>query len=167
MSIDEGLIESSRLTLYRAQEALGVLLVADGPVDAADEPVFEIPPDASAAASAPAASGFVRTDLEAVCCRAGCCGTRAGATQSRTTFRCSQAVFQPQTNYPSQFFTPANSWRFLLQVTVPIFDSGQRAGQKLERQSALDVSRVTLTQRHDRHRVGGPHRPRSDCQRRA
>ena len=30
MSIDEGLVESARLALYRAQEALGVLLVADG-----------------------------------------------------------------------------------------------------------------------------------------
>src|SRR5438034_1294182 len=40
-SIDEGLVESARLALYRAQEALGVLLGADGPIDATDEPPFE------------------------------------------------------------------------------------------------------------------------------
>src|SRR5581483_9380674 len=39
VSADETLLESARLALYRAQEALGVLVVADGPVDAADEPV--------------------------------------------------------------------------------------------------------------------------------
>ena len=37
--------------MYRAQEALGVLLVADGPVDAIDEPAFALPPDAAALAS--------------------------------------------------------------------------------------------------------------------
>ena len=40
LSIDEGLVEAAQLALYRAQEALGVLLVADGPVDATDEPIF-------------------------------------------------------------------------------------------------------------------------------
>src|SRR5205814_4309637 len=33
-SNDERLVEAARLALYRAQEALGVLIVADGPVDA-------------------------------------------------------------------------------------------------------------------------------------
>ena len=42
-SIDDGLVEVARLSLYRAQEALGVLVVADGPVDAMDEPAFDLP----------------------------------------------------------------------------------------------------------------------------
>jgi len=54
------------------------------------------------------------------------------------------AIFLPQTTYPSQFFVPANSWRFLLQSSVPIFDSGQRAALKLQRQSALDLASATL-----------------------
>ena len=45
VSTDDVLVEAALLALYRAQEALGVLLVADGPVDAADEPSFELPPD--------------------------------------------------------------------------------------------------------------------------
>src|SRR5260370_223859 len=43
VSIDEGLVEAARLGLYRAQEALGVLIAADGPADAADEPTFAVP----------------------------------------------------------------------------------------------------------------------------
>src|SRR5712691_7653241 len=58
VSLDEGLVESSRLALYRAQEALGVLLVADGPVDATDEPLFAVPDDAP-----PLQAGPWRTDL--------------------------------------------------------------------------------------------------------
>src|SRR5438552_7914350 len=52
-SADEGRVEAARLALYRAQEALGVLLVADGPVDAIDEPTFDTLPDVG--------SGFSRT----------------------------------------------------------------------------------------------------------
>src|SRR5262249_18811802 len=33
-STDEGLLETSRLALYRAQEGLGALIAADGPADA-------------------------------------------------------------------------------------------------------------------------------------
>jgi len=40
VSADEGLVEVSRLALYRAQEALGALIAVDGPVDAIDEPDF-------------------------------------------------------------------------------------------------------------------------------
>ena len=42
-STDEVLLEAALLGLRRAQEALGVILVVDGPVDAVAEPVFELP----------------------------------------------------------------------------------------------------------------------------
>ncbi len=42
LAVDEVLLEASLLALRRAQEALGVLLAADAPVDAAAEPAFEI-----------------------------------------------------------------------------------------------------------------------------
>jgi outer membrane protein TolC len=51
-SLNETQVEGARLLLYRAQEALGVLLVADGPVDAMDEPTFATPEEAAAIASA-------------------------------------------------------------------------------------------------------------------
>ena len=49
LSTDEVFLESARLALRRAQEALGVLVATDGPVDAAGEPALEVvaPPDDS------------------------------------------------------------------------------------------------------------------------
>ena len=136
-SIDEGLVEVARLSLYRAQEALGVLIVADGPVDALNEPAFDLPPDTAGPLTA------FRTDLKLF----------AGQEQAAEhVFRDSSkdwwpsldAIFQPSTTYPSQFFLPSNSWRLLLQANVPIFDSGQRAGAKLLRQADVEERRATL-----------------------
>ncbi len=42
LAVDEVLLEAALLALRRAQEALGVLVAADAPVDAAAEPAFEI-----------------------------------------------------------------------------------------------------------------------------
>jgi outer membrane protein TolC len=222
VSLDEGLVESSRLALYRAQEALGVLLVADGPVDVSDEPLFAIPPDVDAAfvgsperlallgpggargfqpsdpgsperlallgpdgargfpasarlessselrglaetpeaqrrqpsdagsperlalqsaAQAPPLLG--RTDLKLFATEQQA-AERALSDSSKDRLPYLEGVFQPSTTYPSQFFLPQNSWRFLMQLSVPLFDSGQREGQRLERQSAVDVSRATF-----------------------
>jgi outer membrane protein TolC len=47
MSTEQTRLEAVRLALLRAQEALGVLVVEDGPVDAASDPVFEEPPPAT------------------------------------------------------------------------------------------------------------------------
>ena len=41
MSAEESRLEGARLALRTAQEALGVIVVADGPVDAGGEPVFD------------------------------------------------------------------------------------------------------------------------------
>jgi outer membrane protein TolC len=51
--------------------------------------------------------------------------------------------FQPSSTYPSQFFIPQNSWRFITQLTVPIYDSGQRQGLKVQRQASVDESRAS------------------------
>jgi outer membrane protein TolC len=148
LSIDEGLVESARLALYRAQEALGVLLVADGPVDAIDEPAFETPPDVGSGFSRTAVADDAllqfRPDLKLFAAQQQA-AERVVNDSSKDYLPYLEGVFQPQSTYPSQFFTPANSWRFLLQMSVPLFDSGQRKGQKLERQAAFDITRATLT----------------------
>ena len=43
LAATEALLEVLRLNVARAQEALGVLLAANGPVDVSGEPAFEIP----------------------------------------------------------------------------------------------------------------------------
>jgi outer membrane protein TolC len=136
-SIDDGLVEVARLSLYRAQEALGVLIVADGPVDAVDEPAFDLPPDTTGALTA------FRTDLKLFAGQEQA-ADRIFRDSSKDWWPTLDAIFQPSTTYPSQFFLPGNSWRLLLQANVPIFDSGQRAGTKLERQADVEERRATL-----------------------
>ncbi|HEV8209017.1 MAG TPA: TolC family protein [Vicinamibacterales bacterium] len=138
VSLDEGLIESARLALYRAQEALGVLLVADGPVDAGDEPAFAIPADLP-----PLQAGPWRTDLKLFATQQRA-AERVLGDSSKDRLPYFEAVFQPSTTYPAQFFLPQNSWRLLTQLSIPIFDSGQRQALRLERQAAVDESRATF-----------------------
>ena len=135
---DEALVETARLALYRAQEALGVLVVADGPVDAADEPTFDVPN-----ATTNVAAGLNRTDLRLFAAEQQA-ATRVVRDSTKDYFPSLDAIFLPQTTYPAQFFVPANSWRFLLQANVPIFDSGQRASVKIQRQAALQEATATL-----------------------
>jgi outer membrane protein TolC len=163
----DGVVESARLALYRAQEALGVLIVADGPVDAAEEPTFDIAPDAAissagtgappAGASAvevgvlpagsgqsPLVSGLGRTDLRLFAAQQQA-AERALNDSRKEYWPLLEGIFQPASTYPSQFFSPSNSWRLLFQVAMPIYDSGQRAAQRLDRQALVDISRATLS----------------------
>ncbi|RPJ56300.1 MAG: hypothetical protein EHM24_30560, partial [Acidobacteria bacterium] len=57
MSSDEARVEEARLAVRRAQEALGVLVAADMPLDAAEEPAFDVAGEigVSAASADPAA----------------------------------------------------------------------------------------------------------------
>jgi outer membrane protein TolC len=153
LSLDEGLVESARLALYRAQEALGVLVVADGPVDAAEEPLLAIPPDVvplvvNSSPDSPGAQGvnpfLARTDLRLFAAEQQA-AERAFRDASKDRYPFLEAVFQPSSTYPAQFFLPQNSWRLLMQLSVPLFDSGQRQGVKLERQAAVAVSRASFT----------------------
>jgi outer membrane protein TolC len=143
-SVDEGLVETARLALYRAQEALGVLIAADGPADAGDEPDFS-------AAASDAASGTVppllaRTDLRLFASQQHA-AERVLRDSSKDWVPTLNALFQPSSTYPAQFFLPQNSWRFLLQSNVPIFDSGQRAGVRVQRQADVDQARALFTER--------------------
>jgi outer membrane protein TolC len=145
LSLDEGLVESARLSLYRAQEALGVLVVADAPVDAIDEPLFAIPPDI--ATMAPGGIDLRvapwRTDLKLFAAQQQA-AERVLSDSGKDRLPYLEGVFQPSTTYPAQFFLPQNSWRLLFQLSVPLLDSGQRQGQRLERQAAVDMSRATF-----------------------
>jgi outer membrane protein TolC len=147
VSTDEGLVESARLALYRAQEALGVLLVADGPIDAGEEPAFVLPPDAelsspSGGIAAPAILLQFRTDLKLFATEAQA-SERLLRDSAKDYWPYLEGIVQPQSTQPAQFFVPSNSTRFLLQMSVPLFDSGQRRGAKGEREAALNVAKAT------------------------
>jgi outer membrane protein TolC len=147
-STNDALVEASELAVYRAQEALGVLLVADGAVDVVDEPAFDLPPDADEVANQP--NNFAadllafRSDLKLFSGQVQA-ADRVVRDSSRDWWPTLDAVFLPQSIGPSGAFVNPNSWRFLLQSSIPIFDSGQRASLKVQRQSALDVAQANLT----------------------
>jgi outer membrane protein TolC len=140
-SINDGIVEVARLAVYRAQEALGVLVVQDGPVDAADEPTFDVPADTES--PTPAGALMLRSDLKLFAAREQS-AERIVRDSSKDWWPTVNALFQPSTVYPSQFFLPQNSWRLLLQSTVPIFDSGHRAATKALRQADVEQAKAVL-----------------------
>jgi outer membrane protein TolC len=152
LSTFERQLESASLAVYRAREALGVLLVANGPVDAVDEPSFALPAD-QAALGAPL--GSTNIDLAPVLLQARPdlrlfssqrqAAARVLDDSSKDRWPSLDALFLPQTVRPAGFFSEANSWRFLLQANIPVFDSGQRSSLKTERRAALDVAQANLT----------------------
>jgi outer membrane protein TolC len=139
LSSTEVLLEAVRLALYRSQEALGVVLVADGPMDALDEPVFEVP--AEPALDEPAALLLARTDLRLFTAREQA-ADRVLRDSYKDRLPVVQGLFTPQVTHPSQFFLPSRTWRAVLFLSIPIFDSGLRSGQKQERQASLDAARA-------------------------
>jgi len=139
-SIDEGLVEVANLALYRSQEALGVLIAADGPADAIDEPDFVIP---AAETVAPPAGSLFRADLRLLGARQQA-AERVLRDSSRDWWPTVDALFQPATVYPSQLFAPQSSWRFLTQTTVPLFDSASRQSLRVQREADVDEARATL-----------------------
>jgi len=142
LSVDEVLVEGADLAVYRAQEALGVLLVADGPVDAAEEPVFALPEGANVT---PAPSGLLlsRSDLKLFSAEQGA-AQRVLDDSRKDRHPYLEGILQGQSVYPSQFFSDANSARLLFQLSIPLFDSGQRAGLKAERLAAVNVAAATV-----------------------
>jgi outer membrane protein TolC len=147
VSVFERQAETASLAVYLGREALGVLLVANGPVDAIDEPSFALPPDA-------AALGGTNTDLLPVLLQLRPdlrlfaserqAAQRVLSDSSKDRWPSLDAIFLPQTIRPAAFFSEANSWRFLLQANIPVFDSGLRSGAKTVRRAALDIVQANL-----------------------
>lgn len=138
VATSEVLLEAARLAVRRAQEALGVLLAADRPVDAAAEPTFDVP--------APAAGETWLRD------RADIRLFTAQREAAERVFRDSRAEwwptatasFEPQLLTPAGLFQPARTWRAVLQVAVPLFDAGQRDAAARQRAATVDAAGVAL-----------------------
>lgn len=135
VSTDEVLLEASMLALRRAQEALGALLVADAPVDAAAEPAFELPgelPDTWL-------SG--RVDI-----RLADAGIRAAERVRRDSWKdwlpTGTAAFTPQYVTPAGLFQPSNTWAAVMQFQVPVFDGGVRRANARLRDVSLELARI-------------------------
>jgi outer membrane protein TolC len=140
VATDDVLLEASRLALRRAQEALGVLVAADAPVDAAGEPAFEVmaPPSDQSWLRA-------RADIQLFSARIDA-ADRVVRDSWRDWAPTATATFEPQLLMPSGLFQPARTWRGFVSLAVPILDAGTRAVTKRQREVALGTTRLQLTE---------------------
>jgi outer membrane protein TolC len=134
-SSDEVLLEAALLGLRRAQQALGVILVVDGPVDAAAEPVFELPGEMQSTWL----SGRVDVRLADAEISAA---ERVRRDSWKDWVPTGTASIQPSYITPSGLFQPSNSWAALVQFGIPIFDGGQRGAAAKQRDVALELARI-------------------------
>lgn len=139
LATDDVLVEAAQLALRRAQEALGVLVAADAPVDAASEPAFEV-----LAAPADATWLTSRTDIQLFGAQIEA-ADRVYRDSWREWVPTATASFEPQLLTPSGLFQPSRSWRGFMSVSIPIFDAGTRQVAKRQREIAVGTARIQLT----------------------
>jgi outer membrane protein TolC len=139
VAVGEGQVERARFSLLQSQEALGVLVAADGPVDAADEPTFDIPASIDENMWIDA-----RPDLRtqnAIILAA----ERIVRDSWKDVAPYGELAFDPQYVTPAGLFFPSRSWRLTFTVTQPIYLGGLQGAVKRERQVTFDESRLRLS----------------------
>ena len=137
LSSNESRVEEARLEVRRAQEALGVLMAADGPVGVTMEPSFDLPP-----ATVPDAELIAdRDDIRLIQSRESAAQRRA-ADAWKDYLPSVTALFTPQVLTPTGLFANSRSWRAAFLFSLPLFDAGQRQGQTRERRALVDVVRA-------------------------
>ena len=131
VSADQALLETYRLNVRRAQEALGVLLEADGPVDVAGEPAFEVP-----AIGSPESWLGERTDYRLFSAQRDL-SSRIVKDSSKDWWPTASVSFDPQYVGPAGLFQPSGTWRLTLSLNQPIYDGGRRRGVRRQREADL------------------------------
>ena len=143
----EGLLQVTELSVRRAQEALGIAMFADGPVDAVGEPTLPLePPPANDAWLAQRPDVRLHSaQLKAF--------DRVVSDTWKSWLPTANASFTPQYVTPAGVFEPTRSWRAFFQLQVPIYDGNLGATRRLriaERESAkLRLDAVTLQARSE------------------
>jgi outer membrane protein TolC len=139
-SAAQGLLERAQLSLRQAQEALGVLMAERGPVDAAADPAFDMPalPDEAVWSAA-------RPDLQTQQSI-----MRAAERVVRDSWKdvapTADAAFEPLVVAPPGGFQPAQSWRFIVSFSQPLYLGGLQRAVTRQREVALDASRLALAE---------------------
>jgi outer membrane protein TolC len=139
VSSEETRLEVVRMALRSAQEALGVIIAAPGPIDAGADPVFDMTGamDESAWAAA-------RPDLltQIAVQRAA---ERVVKDSWRDWVPIVNTSFDPGYVTPAGLFQPAKTWRLTFLAIQPIYEGGQRKIALRQRQLTLDQSKIDMT----------------------
>lgn len=137
LSTDEAALEDALYGVYQAQEGLGVLMAAAGPVDAVEDPVLEVPP----AAAPPETLVGERADIRLAVSRE-LAAERVVRDSWKDYLPTVQGQFSPVFNTPETLFQQSWGWRGLVLFDVPVFDFGRRAAVKAEREAILSATKL-------------------------
>ena len=140
LAATQALLEVLQLNVARAQEALGVLLAANGPVDVSGEPAFEVPqetPEAEWLANRPDVRVFTAQQAA---------NERIVDDSRKDWWPAASVNFGPQLLTPSGLFQPSRTWALSLQLSAPLFDGGQRRGLRRQREAIFEASTLSLAQ---------------------
>jgi outer membrane protein TolC len=138
LATTEGRVQSAQLALRQAQEALGVAIFAEGPVDASGDPELAL--------AAPPAGGeawlLQRPDVRLFAAQ-----LQAAERVVRDTWKSwlptGTASFSPRYVTPPGFFEPAATWRALVELQIPIYDGTLGATRRL-RVAERETARLRL-----------------------
>lgn len=135
LAVTEELVERATLDVRLGQEAIGVLLAADRPIDTGAPPALETP-----AADEP---GWLarRTDIRLFDARIDA-AARVVADSWRDWVPTVRGAFEPQYITPAGLFQPSGTWRAFVAATVPVFDAGRRTAVRRQREANLELFRV-------------------------
>ena len=129
-----------RLNVLRAQEALGVLLTATGPVDVDGEPSFEAPGETAEGEWLPN-----RPDVRLFVAQRAA-DERIVNDSRKDWWPAASVNFGPQLLTPAGLFLPSRTWALTLQLSQPFFDAGQRRGLRRQREAIFQASTFSLEQ---------------------
>jgi outer membrane protein TolC len=140
LSAAEARLESTRLAQRQAQEALGVLLAENGPVDAAGDPALDIPAGIDETAWMEARPDLV---TQGAIIRAA---ERVVRDSWKDVSPFATVAFDPQYVTPAGLFQPSATWRLTISVTQPVFQGGLQRAVSRSRRITLDTSKIGLTE---------------------
>ncbi|MBY0496595.1 MAG: multidrug efflux RND transporter permease subunit [Cyanobacteria bacterium] len=140
VSSTQAALEVLRLAVRRAQEALGVLIAATGPVDVSDEPVFEVPSETADTEWLPN-----RPDVRVLIAQRDA-NERIVSDSKRDWWPVASVTFGPQLLTPAGIFQPSRTWTLSLQLSQPLFEGGQRRGLRRQRESIFEASKLSVEQ---------------------
>jgi HAE1 family hydrophobic/amphiphilic exporter-1 len=140
LAATEAGLEVLRFNVARAQEALGVLLAANGPVDVSGEPSFEIPQEVSENEWLPS-----RPDVRIVTAQR-LANERIVNDSRKDWWPAAAVTFGPQLLTPAGLFQPSRTWSLSLQLSQPIFEGGERRSRRRQREALFQASTFSLEQ---------------------
>ena len=139
VEITQARIEAVRVLMMRAQEALGVMMAEDGPVDAQGEPVFETPMSIEESDWTAA-----RPDLQLQAAI-----KRSSQRVIRDAFRdwtpVATANFQSSFVGPAGLFQPGRTWSLTFSMAQPLFKGGLKRNLDA-RLADVSLTEATLTE---------------------